>query len=109
MIKHRSEGTVLVCELEGRLDATQAEAIQDELLGIIAGNSQKVLIHLGAVAYLSSIGIRVLVRAAKQVRAAGGALKLCNTSPPVRKVLEISGMDGILDIRESEEAALAAF
>lgn len=108
MIKHRTEGAVLVCELEGRLDATQAEAIQDELLGII-GSSQKVLIHLGEVGYISSIGIRVLVRAAKQVRAAAGTLKLCNTSAPVRKVLEISGMDGILNVCDTEEAALAGF
>lgn len=109
MINQRTEGNVLVCELEGRLDAAQAEAIQNELLAIIGGGGQKVLLHLGQVSYLSSIGIRVLVRAAKQVRAGGGALKICNASAPVRKVLEISGMDGILDIRDSEESALGAF
>lgn len=109
MIKHRIEGEVLVCEIEGRLDATQSQAIQDELLALIAAHPRKVLLHLGQVSYLSSMGIRVLVRAAKQVRAADGALKLCHVGATVRKVLDIAGMDGILDIRESEPAALAAF
>lgn len=109
MIKHRIEGEVLVCEIEGRLDAAYSQAIQDELLALIAAHPRKVLLHMGQVSYLSSMGIRVLVRAAKQVRAADGALKLCHASATVRKVLDIAGMDGILDIRESEQAALAAF
>ena len=109
MISRRTEGAVLVCELEGRLDAVQSGPIQDELLEIIAGSGQKVLLHLGKVAYVSSMGLRVLVRAAKQVHSDGGTLKLCGASDAVSTLLEISGMAGLFDIRDTEESALSAF
>ncbi len=109
MISTRRESGVLVCELGGRLDATTAEAAGEELLSLVAAGSSRLLLNLSSLDYVSSMGLRVFVRAAKAAHAAGGALKLCSPTAPVAKVLEISGMDNLLDMHADESAALAAF
>jgi anti-anti-sigma factor len=109
MLEHNMMGTVLVCRLSGRLDGNAADPLANDLLPLLTDPGRQVLLNLETLDYISSIGLRVLVKAAKAVKGSGGALKLCSASPTVRKVLEISGMDQLLDLRESESAALAAF
>ncbi len=109
MITTRQETGILVCELGGRLDATSSEAAATELLALVAAGNGKLLLNLQTLDYVSSIGLRVFVRVAKATHAAGGALKLCAPTSSVAKVLEISGMDNLLDLHTEESAALAAF
>lgn len=109
MLEHTMMGSVLVCRLSGRLDANAADPLTEALLPLLNEPGRQVLLNLESLDYISSIGLRVLVKAAKSVKGSGGALKLCSASPAVRKVLEISGMDQLLDLRETEPAALAAF
>lgn len=109
MISTRQEAGVIVCSLRGRLDALTAEPVSEQLLSMIAAGNTRLLLELSALDYISSIGLRVFVRTAKAAHAAGGALKLCRPTAPVSKVLEISGMDNLLDLHTLESAALAAF
>jgi anti-anti-sigma factor len=109
MITTRQETGILVCELGGRLDATSSEAAATELLALVGAGNAKLLLNLKTLDYVSSIGLRVFVRVAKATHAAGGALKLCAPTTSVAKVLEISGMDNLLDLHTEESAALAAF
>lgn len=109
MISTRNEAGVLVCELKGRLDTVTAEAIGEEIMSLVAAGNSRLVLNLASLDYVSSIGLRVFVRVAKAAHAAGGALKLCSPTPSVAKVLEISGMDNLLDLHAAESAALAAF
>jgi len=109
MISTRQEADILVCELKGRLDMVTSEATGEEIMSLVAAGNTRLLLNLAALDYVSSIGLRVFVRAAKAAHAAGGALKLCSPTPSVAKVLEISGMDNLLDLQATESAALAAF
>jgi anti-anti-sigma factor len=75
------------------------------------------VIDLGAVEYLSSVGLRVLMLASKQVKAQGGALAVADLQPVVREIFEISRFNLVLEVfptlREAlaklSPAALAAF
>ncbi|MGA0840295.1 MAG: STAS domain-containing protein [Pseudomonadales bacterium] len=109
MLEHREIGSILVCRLSGRLDGNTADPVAAALQPLLDGAGRQVLLNLETLDYISSIGLRVLVKAAKAVKSGGGVLKLCSASPTVRKVLEISGMDQLLDLRDSEATALAAF
>ncbi len=109
MISTRHEAGIIVCELKGRLDTVTSEATWDEIMALVAAGNSRLLLNLAALDYISSIGLRVFVRAAKATHAAGGALKLCSPTASVAKVLEISGMDNLLDLHTAESAALAAF
>ena len=109
MITTRHEAGILVCELKGRLDAITADAAGEEIIALLAAGNRRVLLNLSALDYVSSMGLRVFSRASRAAHAAGGSLKLCSPTAPVAKVLEISGMDNLLDLYATESAALAAF
>jgi len=97
---------VKVAALKGRLDTATAPAAEGKLLGMLEGGA-KVVADLAEVHYVSSAGLRVLLKAAKQAKAAGGSFAVASPQAPVREVLEISGFDKILSIHPSRDAAVA--
>tara|TARA_B110000503_G_scaffold130482_1_gene203928 strand:- start:1796 stop:2125 length:330 start_codon:yes stop_codon:yes gene_type:complete len=109
MITSREESGVLICSIEGRLDAVAADPAASQLLALVEGSGRNVLLNLSGLNYVSSLGLRVFVRAAKAVKASEGVLKLCSATPPVQKVLEISALDTLLDHHAEEAAAIASF
>ena len=107
MLTVRDLDNILICSLEGRLDTNTSAEVSEELLDHVAGSDRRVVINLQGLTYISSMGLRVLVMAAKAVNGAGGGLKLCCATPPVRKVLEISALDTLLGYHAELEEALA--
>jgi len=98
-------GGVKVAALKGRLDTATAPAAEAKLMGMLEGAS-KVVADLGEVHYVSSAGLRVLLKAAKQAKAGGGAFAIASPQAPVREVLEISGFDKILAIHATRDEAV---
>ncbi|MEO8329077.1 MAG: STAS domain-containing protein, partial [Candidatus Nanopelagicales bacterium] len=58
--------------------------------------------------YISSAGLRVLLGAAKKLRASGGTLGMFGLNQSVREVFDISGFSAILSVYPSEAEALGA-
>ena len=106
-ITESSAGGVTVAALKGRLDAATASGAEAKLLAMLA-TSAKLVVDLAEVGYISSAGLRVLLLAAKQAKAGGGALTLAAPQAGVTEVLEISGFNKILTIHVAREAAVAA-
>jgi len=71
--------------------------------------AQWVVLDLAETDYIDSSGLGALVRLLAVLRAAGGALKLCQLSPQVRKVIEITNLVSLFPIHESEDQAIEAF
>jgi len=108
-ITKRVTDSALVVDVVGKLDTQTAGSAMDQLqqyLGVDKGN---LLINLSGLDFVSSSGLRVILRAAKQVRASGGNMKVCGARGVVKEVLEISGFDSLLDLHEDEGQALASF
>ncbi len=99
---------IRIAALKGRLDTATAASVEARLLAMLEGPSARLLADLSEVHYVSSAGLRVLLKAAKQAKAAGGTFAVAGPQPPVREVLEISGFDKILAIHPGRDAALAA-
>lgn len=93
--KHEQALTILV--LSGRLDATWAEGF----LGTAQDQLRKGSHHLRAdcadLSYLSSAGIRSLIRIRRDVMAIDGTFLIRNPSEFVEKTLRLSGLDGLLE------------
>jgi len=74
----------------GPLDANTFQVLEkkvDFLLG--EGQAKAITFDMAGVHYISSMGIRVVVKAKKQLKQQGGALSMMNLQPQVRKVFEI--------------------
>ena len=99
-------GAVTVAAFEGRLDTATAAAAEAKLLALLEEGG--VIADLEGVRYVSSAGLRVLLKAAKQAKTAGKAFSVCGLQPPVREVFEISGFDKIIPAYGTRAEALAA-
>jgi anti-anti-sigma factor len=63
------------------------------------------IIDLGKVDYISSVGLRVLLASLKKQRQNQGSLQLASLQPFVQNIFKITGLDKIFQIFPSEEAA----
>ena len=72
-------------------------------------NRGKLLLNFSAVEFLSSAALGKLITLDKKVKAAGGALKLCQIQPEIYEVFAITKLNRLFDIKEDEADALAAF
>lgn len=103
-----TSGETTKLKVEGRLDGYWADHLAQALEEEIHRGSHHLLLDLSEVVFLSSAGIRVLVKYYKQLKEIKGSLLISETSEPVRKVLEISRLTDILLLSESGAAAVAA-
>lgn len=101
-------GEAAVFRLRGRLDSTTSPLLQSTVLPAIQDGPARLALDFSGVEYVSSAGLRVLLMAAKQARAAGGGAALFGLSEPVREVFEISGLTGVIPISADEAAAVRA-
>jgi anti-sigma B factor antagonist len=108
-ISTRDIGPILVIDIEGKLDTgTSAQALE-ELLKCLESSPSKVVISLAPLEFVSSAGLRILLRVAKHMRGYRGAMKVSGAHGMVKEVLEISGFDSLLDLYEDEEKAVDSF
>ena len=94
--------------LTGKLDIAGAQAIETPLAAV-AGARGNVVIDMAGVDFISSIGIRHLVIAAKAIARGAGKLVLLAPTPMVTEVLVSTGLEQILPIVTSENDARALF
>ena len=76
--------------LTGRLDTVTAPELDARLATVLADPAvTAVVFDLAALEYISSAGIRSVVKARKALEGRGGSLALLNLQPPVQKVFDI--------------------
>ncbi len=100
---------VLVIDVAGRLDSRTAGDIADRMAALAQGPDKHVLLNIAKLEYLSSAGLRIILRTAKLLQGNRGELKICSPTPDVHSVLTTAGFDSLLKIYETEKHAFAAF
>ena len=108
-INTRDVDGIVVVDLGGKLDTQTSGPASEELTRIAKGDGTRILVNLENVEFVSSAGLRVLLRLAKTLGATSGVLKICCASGVVKEVMEISGFGTLLDIHETEVLALKSF
>lgn len=89
-----------VLEVRGELDAFTCEQFQDTLLGAVdAAGAGAVTLELDELALIDSVNLAVLVRAHRRITEQGGRLVLASPTPLVRQVLELTGLDQVMEVR----------
>jgi anti-sigma B factor antagonist len=107
---------VVVIRCQGRItlgaevDALQAELEnQTKIPGTDFLNVKKVVLQLAGADYIDSSGLGALVRMFGVLRASGGGLKLCELSPSVLRVFQITNLASLFPTFGSETEAIEAF
>src|SRR5262245_19629411 len=94
----------------GRIDLTNYEEFKAALWPYVErcrADSDRLVLDLSGVDYISSAGLLALMLASKQVTAQGGTLVIAGLQPFVKEVFEVSRFTTLLDIAPTTRAALA--
>lgn len=100
---------VQVIQINGNLDTSTSPKAETQINEMINNGELKMIIDLSDTGFVSSAGLRVFLSTAKQITAKGGAVKFCGANEVVQEILDISGFSGILDVKASQDEALATF
>ncbi len=100
---------VRLFEIAGRVDSVNANEFGAALDEAVQDGKRNVVLDLGGVEYMSSAGLREMVRVLKQLRREGGDLRLAAPSERVQEVLELAGLDAIFEIYPTQVEAVGSF
>src|SRR5665647_2289741 len=93
----------MVLKVCGRLDANNAGYLDDKLSDLIQKGKYTVGLNLQDISFLSSAGIRILVKQNKAFRIFSGELTITAFSENVRSVLDMVGMIGLFQSKVSDK------
>jgi len=101
---------VVVAVASGRIDFAGAQALEAALAPALAPESQVrgIVVDLGDVDYVSSVGLRVLMVAAKALRARKASIAVTSLQPIVAEIFEISRFHHVVDVRSNLRDAIGA-
>ncbi len=102
-------GSYVLLRLDGELDLSNASDVQEELFDALPPTVPGAILDLATLQYVDSAGIRVLFDLVRrlEVRRQTCALSL-PAGARVRRLLEITGLDQVLPVRETPEACARA-
>ncbi len=101
-------GDAIVVAAEGELDIVSAPNLDTAVIAAISEPHNKVVLDLGGVTFMDSTGLGIVVRALKRCREIERKFLVVVTNDRVLKVFEITGLNTLIPISESLEAALSA-
>lgn len=106
-ISINKSGQVSVVVIRGQIDATTSKAAEDRLVELINAGERRLVLDLGQLDYISSVGLRVLILVAKRLKQAEGAVAICALQPSVQELFEIAGFDAVFRIFDTQGEAVS--
>ena len=95
LINKTGAGNELTIAIEGRLDTTTAPQLEKELEGL--SSVKELVIDMAKLVYVSSAGLRVLLKAQK-IMNKQGKMTVKNVSNEIKEIFEVTGFDELLNI-----------
>ena len=95
-IEKESNANVTTLKVNGRLDTTTAPALETAITEVI-GNCENLTLDFAGLEYISSAGLRVILKAQKAMSTKGG-MKLLHVNETIMEIFEITGFSDILTI-----------
>ena len=90
---------VKVVDISGRLElGKESAALRDLICDLLKNGHKQILLNLGDVHYIDSMGLGTLVGAFTTVRKQEGELKLLNLTSKVRDLMQITKLYTVFDI-----------
>lgn len=108
-ILERKQNDICIFEINGRLDSTTSHELEEKIFGAIKNESNQMIIDFEGLDYISSAGLRVILKTSKTLKRSQGSIVLCSMQDYVKEVFEIAGFDVFLPIVTKMNDALEMF
>ena len=98
---------IMVVALDGEVDVSNARAVGDELIAAVPHNAVGLVVDLRLLRYIDSSGVSMLFELVRRLELVRRQLGLfVPTESPVRKLIEVTGIDAVAVVSESVDDCL---
>ena len=105
-IKQSQKGGLTIFALSGKLDALNADEVEETIGKAIDQGATKVLVNLAGVDYISSAGLRIVLRLENKLKKQQGQFILSNLQTFVRDIFKVVGFNALFTILDDQSEAL---
>ena len=105
-IEQKQVAGQVVLLVSGRMDAESAPDFEKTCRTSIAEGHTGLVVDLGELTYVSSMGLRSFISVAKMLQDKEAGLRICRLRGLVKQVFEITNLLGLFRVYDSVEAAL---
>lgn len=106
-IRTEHQDRALVVSVTGRIDSGNARGFEAEMGAAVDARGRGVILDCAQLTYLSSAGLRVLLRVTRELDQKHVPFVVCSLSPAISEVFQISGFHRIIPVASSRADALA--
>ncbi|MBM4133257.1 MAG: STAS domain-containing protein [Nitrospira sp.] len=97
-VSTRRDGGHVHVTVAGRLDAHGADRLAVELEAAVTHGARHLLLDLSDLEFISSAGLRILLRFYKQLKGLHGSFVVADCSAPVKMVIALAGFEQLLGL-----------
>ena len=97
---------LLIAVIEGRVNNDTVGKFDEELASSISDEDQQLLLNLGRLTYINSVGLGVILKYARQFIDSDKRFAICGSTKFVNEFFEMSGMKTSVAFYETQEAAV---
>jgi anti-sigma B factor antagonist len=108
-ILEEQHNEIKVFKIKGRLDSKTSPEFEEKIVESSKGGGKNMIFDFKDMEYISSAGLRVILKATKEMKRINGMLVLCCMQDYVKEVFEIAGFDTFLAIEETFDDAVKKF
>jgi anti-sigma B factor antagonist len=105
----RRQGDVCVVSVEGQLIVGNRQELKQKILEELEHGARKFLVDFSDTGYIDSSGLGVLVSLSKKIRENSGELRLANLNDDLKTLFELTKLDTLFQIAETNERGLEGF
>lgn len=105
-IEVTSHGEALVCRLSGSAAMEACDRLNNRLAEVAQREPKLLVIDLGELDFICSLGLGSIVAAYLRARRYDGAVRLAAPGPAIRELLEVTQLVTLLPVHDSTAEAL---
>ncbi len=87
---------IRIYRLKGRLDSNTSQGLESKIFQAISGGSKRIIVDFTDLNYISSDGLRVILKTTKAIKREDGQIMLCCMQDYVKEVFETAGIGSLL-------------
>ena len=108
-MRRTSNGGIEVLNCSRALDADEMVSMKNKMNRLISRNQKNLVLDMSQTSSVDLAGLGILVERLRTMRSLNGDIKFCNIRPEIYQVLQLVGLNGLIEFYSSREEALASF
>ena len=108
-VVEKKQNGICILGLLGRLDSNTSPEFEKKIFEVIEDGTKSLIVDFESLDYISSAGLRVLLKATKELKRSDEKIVLCSMKEYIKEVFEIAGFVSLFPIVSSVGDAMEQF